>query len=69
MAANLTVNSGTAIKTGGYAWYALGLLATVNLLNYVDRSLIYILFEPIKKEMSFTDFELGLLGTTSFVIF
>ena len=52
-----------------YAWYALGLLATVNLLNYVDRSLIYILFTPIKKEMSFTDFELGLLGTTSFVIF
>jgi len=52
-----------------YAWYALGLLATVNLLNYVDRSLIYILFAPIKKEMSFTDFELGLLGTTSFVIF
>lgn len=47
----------------------LGLLATVNLFNYVDRSLIYILFTPIKKEMSFTDFELGLLGTTSFVIF
>lgn len=52
-----------------YAWYVLGLLATVNLFNYVDRSLIYILFTPIKKEMSFTDFELALLGTTSFVIF
>ena len=52
-----------------YAWYALGLLATVNLLNYVDRTLIYILFAPIKQEMSFTDFELALLGTTSFVIF
>lgn len=52
-----------------YAWYALGLLGTVNLLNYLDRTLIYILFAPIKKELSFTDFELALLGTTSFVIF
>lgn len=56
-------------STDAYAWYVLGLLATVNLFNYVDRSLIYILFTPIKQEMSFTDFELGLLGTTSFVIF
>lgn len=41
----------------------------MSLLNYLDRTLIYILFTPIKKEMSFTDFELALLGTTSFVIF
>jgi len=59
----------TEVKTGAYAWYALGLLAAVNLFNYVDRTLLYILFAPIKKEMSFTDFELALLGTTSFVIF
>ena len=52
-----------------YAWYALGLLAVVNLLNYLDRTLIYILFAPIKREMAFSDFQLGLLGTTSFVIF
>lgn len=52
-----------------YAWYALALLTIVNLLNYLDRTLIYILFAPIKQEMAFSDFELGLLGTTSFVIF
>ena len=55
--------------TDRYAWYALGLLTIVSLLNYLDRTLIYILFTPIKQEMSFTDFELALLGTTSFVIF
>ncbi|HJU92064.1 MAG TPA: MFS transporter [Pyrinomonadaceae bacterium] len=55
--------------TGAYAWYVLGLLSVVSVLNYLDRTLIYILFTPIKREMSFTDFELGLLGTTSFVIF
>jgi MFS family permease len=39
------------------------------MLNYLDRTLIYILFAPIKQEMFFSDFELALLGTTSFVIF
>ena len=59
----------TEEKSGAYAWYALALLTIVSLLNYLDRTLIYILFTPIKREMSFTDFELALLGTTSFVIF
>ena len=44
-------------------------LSLLNLLNYLDRTLIYILFAPIKQETSFSDFELALLGTTSFVIF
>ena len=55
--------------SGNYAWYALSLLTVASVLNYLDRTLIYILFTPIKAEMSFSDFELGLLGTTSFVIF
>ncbi|MCS6989272.1 MAG: MFS transporter [Chloroherpetonaceae bacterium] len=56
-------------RVGGYAWYALGLLTFVYLLNFLDRMLIYILFTPIKKEMSFSDVELALLSSTSFVIF
>jgi len=52
-----------------YAWYALALLTVVYILNFLDRSLIYILFTPIKKEMAFSDLQLALLGTTSFVIF
>jgi len=52
-----------------YSWYALGVLTAVYVLNFLDRTLIYILFTPIKKEMSFSDLQLALLGTTSFVIF
>ena len=52
-----------------YSWYALGLLTAVYVLNFLDRQLIYILFTPIKKEMAFSDLQLALLGTTSFVIF
>lgn len=56
-------------KASGYAWYALALLMFVYILNFLDRTIIYILFPLIKKEMSFSDTELALLGTTSFVIF
>jgi MFS family permease len=52
-----------------YSWYALGVLTAVYVLNFLDRTLIYILFTPIKKEMAFSDLQLALLGTTSFVIF
>ncbi len=56
-------------KTPAYAWYALALLMLVYVLNFLDRTIIYILFPLIKKEMDFSDTQLALLGTTSFVIF
>lgn len=56
-------------KASGYAWYALGLLMFVYILNFLDRTIIFILFPLIKKEMAFSDAQLALLGTTSFVIF
>jgi len=58
-----------AEKTPAYAYYALGLLMVVYILNFLDRTIIYILFPLIKKEMEFSDTQLALLGTTSFVIF
>src|SRR5215217_3572769 len=56
-------------KVSSYAWYALALLMVVYILNFLDRTIIYILFPLIKKEMEFSDTQLALLGTTSFVIF
>ncbi|HYU26068.1 MAG TPA: MFS transporter [Thermoanaerobaculia bacterium] len=56
-------------RVPAYSWYALALLTAVYVLNFLDRTLIYILFTPIKKEMAFTDLQLALLGSTSFVIF
>jgi len=52
-----------------YSWYALALLMVVYVLNFLDRTIIYILFPLIKKEMEFSDTQLAVLGTTSFVIF
>ena len=58
-----------AERVPGYSWYALAILTAVYVLNFLDRNLIYILFTPIKKEMAFSDLQLAILGTTSFVIF
>jgi len=55
-------------RTPSYSWYVLSVLTFVYVLNFLDRTLIYILFTPIKKEMAFSDLQLALLGTTSFVI-
>ena len=55
--------------TSGYRWYALGLLALINLLNYIDRNVIYALFEPIKQDLALTDSQLGWLGSAYILVF
>ncbi len=55
--------------TPGYRWYALGLLAAINLLNYIDRNVIYALFEPIKRDLSLSDAQLGWLGSAYILVF
>lgn len=62
-------NDSNEQNASSYAWYALALLTLVYTLNFLDRQIIYILFQPIKQEMAFSDTQLSLLGTTSFVIF
>ncbi len=52
-----------------YSWYALAVLTAVYVLNFLDRTLIYLLFSPIKKEMALTDLQLALLGSTAFAFF
>ncbi len=55
--------------TTRYRWYALGLLAFINLLNYIDRNVIYALFEPIKRDLGLTDGQLGWLGSAYILVF
>lgn len=46
-----------------YRRYALGLLLTVNLLNYIDRQVLFAVFPLIKIDLGLTDTELGFLGS------
>lgn len=59
---------GRSVSTA-YRAYALGLLAFINLLNYLDRNVIFALFEPIKRDLSLTDTELGWLGSAYILVF
>src|SRR5678816_3583391 len=67
MKTDTVIENERAVK--GYSWYALSLLTLVYVFNYLDRTIIYILLPLIKKEMAFTDLQLAMLGSMSFVIF
>ncbi|MBJ6723773.1 spinster family MFS transporter [Geomesophilobacter sediminis] len=51
----------------GYRRYALALLLAVNLLNYIDRQVLYAVFPLIKADLRISDTELGLLGSAFMV--
>ena len=52
-----------------YAQYTLGVLVLVYVLNFVDRNIIYILAEDIKRDLSISDAQLGFLQGTAFAVF
>jgi predicted MFS family arabinose efflux permease len=52
-----------------YVWYAVGLLATVNAVNYMDRMVLSVLLPQIKTDLGLSDTELGLLTGFAFAVF
>jgi len=40
----------------------------VNLLNYLDRNVVYAVFEPIKRDLNLTDAQLGWLGSAYIIV-
>ena len=61
--------TGDARPSKAYAWYALALLTCINAVNYLDRNIIFVLFEPIKQELGLTDTQLGWLGSAYIIVF
>jgi len=57
-----------ATPTRTYAAYVLGLLTVVNLLNYLDRNVVYAVFEPIKRDLQISDVQLGWLGSAYIIV-
>jgi MFS family permease len=52
-----------------YGYYTLSLLLAVNLLNYVDRQIIYAVFPLIKNAFTLTDTSLGILGSAFMICY
>ncbi len=60
---------GAATHASRYAWYVLGILFLVYVLNFVDRQIISILAEDIKRDLNLRDEDLGFLYGTAFGVF
>lgn len=56
-------------KASPYAWYVLAILFLVYILNFVDRQIISILAEDIKRDLGLADEDLGFLYGTAFGVF
>jgi MFS family permease len=64
-----TTASGMPARTPAYAWYVLSILFLVYILNFVDRQIISILAEDIKRDLHLKDEDLGFLYGTAFGVF
>ncbi|MCU0977005.1 MAG: MFS transporter [Steroidobacteraceae bacterium] len=58
-----------AAVTAGYRRYVLGLLLVVYIVNFVDRQVLAVLIEPIKRELELSDTQLGFLSGLAFAMF
>lgn len=56
-------------RVPAYSWYVLGVLVLVYVLNFVDRQILSILAEDIKRDLHLRDQDLGFLYGTAFGVF
>lgn len=59
----------TGAFSPAYRSYALGLLVVVYVFNFIDRSILGILVEPIKQDLGVSDTLMGFLGGIAFATF
>jgi MFS family permease len=52
-----------------YGWFVVAALSLVNMVSYVERQMLTLLFAPIKQDFRLTDTEVSLLAGAAFVIF
>jgi len=51
------------VKASHFAWVMVALLWGVALLNYLDRQVVFSMFPPLRRDLGFSNVELGLLST------
>lgn len=51
------------------AWYAVAVLTLANVSGFVDRQILSLLVEPIKRDLGITDTQVSLLAGLGFVLF
>ncbi len=56
-------------RVTAYAWYALFVLVLVHIINFIDRQILSILAEDIKRDLKLEDAQIGFLYGTAFAVF
>ena len=56
-------------RIGAYAWYALFVLVLVYIMNFIDRQILSILAEDIKRDLQVENAQIGFLYGTAFAVF
>jgi len=65
----ISPSSAPAPTSGSRAVWALALLAVVNLVSYLERSVVFALFDPIKADLGLNDAELGLFASAYILVY
>jgi MFS family permease len=59
----------TPPHSAAYSWYALSILVLCYLFNYIDRNILSILAEDVKRDLGLSDSTIGFLYGTAFAVF
>ena len=52
-----------------YAWYVVSILTLAYLVSFLDRQILALLVEPIRRDLDISDTQVSLLGNLAFGIF
>ncbi len=63
------MSTAVAARPDARAWFVLGMLCFVYVLNFLDRQLLSILAKPIQDDLGVTDGQLGRIGGLYFALF
>jgi len=53
----------------GYAWYVVSILTIAYLLSFLDRQILALMVEPIRRDLDISDTQVSLLGNLAFGLF
>jgi predicted MFS family arabinose efflux permease len=56
-------------RFSGRDWWFIGLLGTIYMFNFIDRMIISVVGEPIRREFGLSDLQLGIMGGVAFALF
>jgi MFS family permease len=55
-------------ESGRYAWYVVGVLVLATILSYTDRQILSLVVDPLRRDLSISDTDVGLLLGTAFAV-